>query len=75
VPTDAGEVHAAAEKGNEHGEEEITEAGLGPDEGPIGAGQSGGRRLGHGGQYSLQFSACRKENGKEKREMEERELC
>jgi hypothetical protein len=30
--------------------------------------------LGHGGQNSLQFTACRKENGKEKVEMEEREL-
>ena len=32
VPAHAGEVHAAAEKGDEHGGEEIAEAALRPDE-------------------------------------------
>jgi len=47
VPTDAGEVHAAAEKRNEHREEEIAETALGPDLRPIGTHRSG--RCGGGG--------------------------
>src|SRR5258708_36524838 len=41
VPADGYEVHAAAEEGDEHGEEEIAEAALGPDDFPVDA-RSGG---------------------------------
>ncbi len=37
VPAHAGKIHAAAEKGNKHGGEEVAEAALGPDERPINA--------------------------------------
>src|SRR5690349_18686626 len=54
VPTDAGEVHAAAEQGNEHREKEIAEAALGPNQRPVGAhcsGVCGGG--GHGSKRSI----------------------
>src|SRR6266436_5579495 len=35
VPTDAREVHPAAEERNEHGEKEKAEAALGPDQLPV----------------------------------------
>jgi len=34
-PADAGEIQAAAEEGDEHGDEEIAEAALRPDERPV----------------------------------------
>ena len=50
VPAHADEVHAAAEQGNEHRSEEITEAALLPEQGPIDLGNGSG---GHG---ALQFT-------------------
>src|SRR6267154_5549184 len=41
VPTHCYEVHAAAEERDEHGQEEIAEAALGPDDFPVDA-RSGG---------------------------------
>src|SRR5690349_5274451 len=35
VPADAGKIHSAAEQRNEHGDEEVTEAALGPDDRPV----------------------------------------
>jgi len=34
-PADTGEIQAAAEEGDEHGDEEIAEAALRPDERPV----------------------------------------
>src|SRR6266481_1497249 len=47
VPADAGEVHSAAKKGNEHREEKITEPGCCPDQRPVSANGGCGGRRGH----------------------------
>ena len=47
MPADSGEVHSAAEEGDEHREEEVSEAARSPDERPVGTNGSRRSRRGH----------------------------
>src|SRR5262249_1064146 len=69
-PTYSHEVHAAAEEGNEHGHEKITEAALGPDKGPVDTRRSGSGSSCHDGDGNILagLKKCAKVRGRKSKQ-------